>query len=112
MYYGYPCCGSVSANVYGHWGNAAYSNHALVVCDLGGTVGTTASGAYTSERTGTTGSYQAGRSYNPYTGQARQAMTVRSTRPVAPLATWPVGKLQHLYGAAPYGSNISHWSWR
>ena len=24
VYYGYPCCGSVSANVYGHWGHAAY----------------------------------------------------------------------------------------
>jgi hypothetical protein len=22
---GYPCCGSASANVYGHWGNATYS---------------------------------------------------------------------------------------
>ena len=59
VYYGYPCCGSASANVYGHWGNAAYSGTRSWYATPGGTVGTTASGAYTSERTGTTGSYQA-----------------------------------------------------
>lgn len=71
-YYGYPCCGSASANVYGQWGNVAYSGTRSWYANSNGTVGTTASGNYTNERTGTTGSYQAGRSYNPYTGQAQQ----------------------------------------
>jgi hypothetical protein len=54
-YYGVPCCGSVSGNVYGQWGNTAYSG----------------TRTYTNYATGTTGTYQGGRSYDPYTGQAQ-----------------------------------------
>ena len=68
-YYGYPCCGSASANVYGQYGSTTYSGTRTYYANAGGTVGTTASGTYKNTATGTTGSYAAGRSYNPYTGQ-------------------------------------------
>jgi len=68
-YYGYPCCGSASANVYGQYGSTAYSGTRSVYSTSSGTVGTTASGTYHNYATGTSGSYEAGRSYNPYTGQ-------------------------------------------
>jgi hypothetical protein len=68
-YYGYPCCGSASANVYGQWGRTAYSGTRSWYDNPGGSYGTTASGTYHNYATGTSGSYAAGRSYNPYTGQ-------------------------------------------
>jgi hypothetical protein len=65
----YPCCGSASANVYGHWGNATYSGTRSWYAG-GGVAGTSASGSYYNARTGTSGSYNAGRQYNAYTGNA------------------------------------------
>ena len=70
-YYGVPCCGSVSGNVYGQWGNTAYSGTRTYYNNYGGAYGTQASGTYSNYATGTTGSYQGGRSYDPYTGQAQ-----------------------------------------
>lgn len=70
-YYGVPCCGSVSGNVYGQWGNTAYSGTRTYYNNYGGAYGTQASGTYTNYATGNTGTYQGGRSYNPYTGQAQ-----------------------------------------
>jgi len=70
-YGGYACCGSASANVYGQYGSTAYSGTRTYYSNPGGTVGTTASGSYKNYATGTSGSYAAGRSYNPYTGQAQ-----------------------------------------
>ncbi len=71
-YWGYPCCGSTSASVYGHWGNTVYSGSRSWYASADGRVGTTATGSYANQRTGTTGSYAAGRSYNPYTGEAQR----------------------------------------
>jgi hypothetical protein len=71
-YWGYPCCGSTSANVYGHWGNTVYSGSRSWYANADGKYGTRAGGSYTNTRTGTSGSYAAGRSYNPYTGQAQR----------------------------------------
>ncbi|MEP7328781.1 MAG: hypothetical protein ABI777_06180, partial [Betaproteobacteria bacterium] len=68
-YGGYPCCASASANVYGHWGNTTYSGTRSWYAG-GGVAGTTASGNYYNNRTGTSGSYNAGRQYNAYTGNA------------------------------------------
>jgi hypothetical protein len=65
----YPCCGSASANVYGHWGATTYSGTRSWYAG-GGVAGTTASGSYYNSRTGTSGSYNAGRQYNAYTGNA------------------------------------------
>ena len=69
-YHGYPCCGSASANVYGHWGNTAWSGTDSWYSHSSGTVGETASGSYTNYRTGTTGTYSANRYVNPYEGTA------------------------------------------
>jgi hypothetical protein len=71
-YHGYACCGTASANVYGHWGNTVTSGTRTAYSYANGTVGERASGSYTNERTGTTGSYSAYRSVNPYTGQAQR----------------------------------------
>ena len=69
-YHGYPCCGSASANVYGHWGNTVTSGTRTWYSESSGTVGESASGSYTNYRTGTTGTYSANRYVNPYEGTA------------------------------------------
>jgi hypothetical protein len=66
---GYPCCATASANVYGQWGSTVYSGTRSWYAG-GGVAGTTASGTYTNQRTGTSGSYTAGRQYNAWTGNA------------------------------------------
>jgi hypothetical protein len=66
---GYGCCASASANVYGHWGNTTYSG-TRTWYGGGGVAGTTAYGNFANARTGTTGSYSAGRQYNAWTGNA------------------------------------------
>lgn len=71
-YHGYPCCGSASANVYGHWGDTAWSGTRTYYSNSSGWMGEKASGSYTNYRTGTTGTYSANRSVNPYTGQAQR----------------------------------------
>jgi hypothetical protein len=70
-YGGYPCCGSASANVYGQYGSTTYSG-TRTYSSSPGDVSTTASGTYKNTATGTTGSYEAGRSYNASTGVAQQ----------------------------------------
>jgi hypothetical protein len=84
-YYGYPCCGSASANVYGQYGHAAYSGTRTWYDNPGGSYSTTARGTYANTATGTTGRYAAGRSYNPYTGQqaAGYARTFNTTSGVS-----------------------------
>ncbi len=67
-YHGY-CCASASANVYGHWGATTYSGTRSWYAG-GGVAGTTASGNYYNSRTGTSGSYNAGKQYNAWTGNA------------------------------------------
>ena len=69
-YHGYPCCGSTSANVYGHWGDTAVSGTDTWYSKSSGKVGEKSSGTYTNTRTGTTGTYSANRYVNPYQGTA------------------------------------------
>jgi hypothetical protein len=108
LYYGYPCCGSVGANVYGQWGNAVYAGTRSWYATSGGTVGTTAGGTYTNVRTGTTGSYQAGRSYNPYTGQARQGYDRTFDTPGGTSGNVARGENYNTYtGQRSYGSSVS-----
>ncbi len=64
----YPCCASASANVYGHWGNAAYSGTRSWYAG-GGVAGSSFSGSYATAR-GATGNINAGRQYNAWTGNA------------------------------------------
>ena len=66
---GYGCCASASANVYGHWGSAAYSGTRSWYAG-GGVAGSTFSGSYDNARTGATGNINAGRQYNAWTGNA------------------------------------------
>ena len=68
-YHGYPCCATASANVYGHWGNTAYSGTRSWYAG-GGVAGSTFSGSYANARTGTTGDISAGRQFNAWTGNA------------------------------------------
>jgi hypothetical protein len=70
-YYGYPCCGSASANVYRNWGTGVSSGSRTWYSNSGGNFGTYGSGNYATNR-GTSGSYSFNRSYNPYTGQGAQ----------------------------------------
>ena len=66
---GYGCCASASASVYGQWGSTVYSGSRSWYAG-GGVAGTTASGNYYNQRTGTSGSYEAGKQFNAYTGNA------------------------------------------
>lgn len=70
-YWGYPCCGSVSANVYRSWPGGVSSGTRTWWNNNGGSFGTSAAGNYSTYR-GTTGTYNATRSWNPYTGQGSQ----------------------------------------
>jgi hypothetical protein len=76
-YHGYPCCGSATVNVYGHYGYTSISGTQKWYANSSGTYGVKGSGSYENYRTGTTGSYNTNRSYNPYTGQ-RNASIDRS----------------------------------
>jgi len=66
---GYGCCATASANVYGHWGSTTYSGTRNWYAG-GGVAGSTVYGHYDNARTGTSGSYSAGRQYNAWTGNA------------------------------------------
>jgi hypothetical protein len=85
-YWGYPCCGSASANVYGHWGNTVYSGTRSWYASADGRVGTSAAGTYANTRTGTTGSYAAGAATTPIPARRRAATTAPLTPPAAPAA--------------------------
>ncbi|MGE5152934.1 MAG: LysM peptidoglycan-binding domain-containing protein [Bdellovibrio bacteriovorus] len=68
---GYGCCAATSANVYSHWGDTVAAGTRTWYAG-GGIAGTQARGAYTDYRTGTTGTYAAGRSYDAWTGTAQR----------------------------------------
>ena len=70
-YYGYPCCGSATADVYRNWPGGVSSGTRTYWADNGGAFGTTAAGNYSTYR-GTSGTYNAQRSWNPYTGQGAE----------------------------------------
>jgi hypothetical protein len=80
-YYGYPCCGSASANVYGQHGSTSYSGTRTAYDTSSGTYGTSTSGTYKNTATGTTGTFSGGRSYNPYTGQSEASASKTSNTP-------------------------------
>jgi hypothetical protein len=71
-YYGYPCCGSATADVYRSWPGGVSSGTRTYWANNGGAFGTNAAGGYSTYR-GTSGTYNATRSWNPYTGQGYQA---------------------------------------
>jgi hypothetical protein len=64
--------GAAAANVYGHWGNTAYSGtRAAWANPYTGNVGQAARGSYSNAATGNTGVGRAGSNYNAYTGNYR-----------------------------------------
>ncbi len=73
---GYGCCATASANVYGHWGATTWSGTRSWYAG-GGVAGTTASGNYYNTRTGTSGTYNAGRSTTRRPATPRAATTAR-----------------------------------
>ena len=70
-YAGYGCCAATSANVYRHWGDTVASGTRTWFAG-DGVAGTIARGDYVNERTGTTGRFAAGRSYDAWTGTAQR----------------------------------------
>jgi len=106
--WGYPCCGSTSANVYGRYGNVSWSGTRGDYSDQAGNVGQEASGSYTNLRTGTTGTYSASRSVNPGAGTAQRSYDRSFTTPYGTSGT--VSRSQ-TYNAATgrysYASDVS-----
>jgi hypothetical protein len=103
----YPCCGSASANVYGHWGNTTYSGTRSWYAG-GGVAGTTASGSYYNNRTGTSGSYNAGRQYNAYTGNASRGYDRTANTAAGGSANIARGSNYNTYtGQRSTGSSVS-----
>ncbi len=78
-YHGYPCCGSASANVYGHYGATSWSG-TKTAYTTDSSVGVKGGGTYTNERTGQSGSYSGYRNYNYDTNtQAAGGNVTRTT---------------------------------
>jgi hypothetical protein len=107
-YHGYPCCGSTSADVYGHWGNAAYSGTTTWYSHSSGNIGEKTSGSYTNYRTGTTGNYSANRYVNPYQGTAGRSYQRSLNTPTG--TTGNVSRSESYNaktGETSYGSSMS-----
>jgi hypothetical protein len=106
-YYGHGCCVAASANVYGHWGNAAYSGTRSWYAG-GGVAGTSAHGTYYNSRTGTSGSYSAGRQYNAWTGNATRGYDRTANGAAGGSATVARGSNYNTYtGQRSTGSSVS-----
>jgi hypothetical protein len=61
-YHGYPCCGSASANVYGHYGATSFAG-TKTAYTTSTSVGVASSGTYENARTGSTGTYNTDHNY-------------------------------------------------
>jgi hypothetical protein len=104
-YYGYPCCGSASANVYRSGAYGVSSGTRTWYSNPGGAVGTYGSGAYSTYR-GTSGDYSFQRSYNPYTGQASQGYSRTATTASGATGAVSRGETYNAYtGQRSYGSS-------
>jgi hypothetical protein len=105
-YYGYPCCGSASADVYRNWPGGVSSGTRTYWANSGGSFGTAAAGNYATYR-GATGTYNARRSWNPYTGQGAEGYN--RTFNTATGTTGSVSRDQTYNaqtGERTYGSNV------
>jgi len=107
-YYGaYGCCATASANVYGSWGNTVYEGNRNWY-EEPGVVGTSASGAYTNELTGTQGKYSANSSYNAYTGNATRSYDRTFQTTTGTTGNAARGTNYNTYtGQSSYGSSVS-----
>ncbi len=106
-YGGYPCCGSASANVYRSGAYGVSSGTRTWYNNAGGSFGTYGSGTYSTYR-GTSGSYAAQRSYNPYTGQASEGYTRTASTPTGASGSVSRGETYNAYtGQRTYASSGS-----
>ncbi len=102
-----PCCASASANVYGHWGATTYSGTRTLVCGRRRRRHDRR-GSYYNARTGTSGTYNAGRQYNAWTGNATRGYD-RTVNGAAGGSGQRRAReqLQHLHRPALDGSAVS-----
>ena len=104
-YGGYPCCGSASANVYRSGAYGVSAGTRTWYNNAGGSFGTYGSGTYSTYR-GTSGSYAAQRSYNPYTGQASQGYARTATTATGATGSVSRGETYNAYtGQRSYASS-------
>jgi len=104
---GYPCCSTASANVYGQWGSTVASGTRSWYAG-GGVAGSTASGTYYNQRTGTSGSIDAGRQYNAWTGNASRGYDRTVNTPAGGSGNVARGGNYNVYtGQRSTGSSVS-----
>jgi len=77
-YWGAPCCGSATANVYRNWGTGV-SSGTRSWWSNSSNIGTGVTGTYSNYRTGVSGSYSGYRNYSYGTGWAQQGYTRSGT---------------------------------
>ncbi len=106
-YHPYACCGSVTASVYGQYGNTAYSGTKTAYAG-GGVAGVSGSGSYYNKATGTSGNYATNKSYNANTGVAKQSGAVSGTGKAGGTGTAAAGRSYNTYtGQRSAGSSVS-----
>lgn len=104
-WYGAPCCGSASANVYRNWGTGVSSGTRNWWANSSG-FGTSGSGYYSNFR-GTTGTYNAARGYNYNTGTFNQGYN-RTFNNAAGSGSVSRGETYNPYtGQRNYASNMN-----
>ena len=77
-YWGAPCCGSATANVYRNWGSGVSSGTRSWYSNTSN-IGSAGAGSYANYRTGVSGSYSGYRNYNYDSGMATQGYTRTGT---------------------------------
>ena len=104
---GYPCCATAAANVYGHWGAAAYSGTRSWYAG-GGVAGSTFRGSYYNQRTGGWGNVNAGRQYNAWTGNASRGYDRSVYTPAGGVGNAARGSNTNVYtGQRTTGSSVA-----
>ena len=104
---GYPCCATAAANVYGHWGAAAYSGTRSWYAG-GGVAGSTFRGSYYNQRTGSWGNVNAGRQYNAWTGNASRGYDRSVYTPAGGVGNVARGANTNVYtGQRTTGSSVA-----
>ena len=106
-YHPYACCGSASSSVYGQYGNTSYSGTKTAYAG-GGVAGVSGSGSYYDKNTGGSGNYATNKSYNAYTGQAKQSGAVSGSTGAGGSYNAAAGRSYNAYtGQRSYGSTGS-----
>lgn len=105
--YGFGLGLATGAHVYSHWGDTLAAG-ARTWCAGDGVAGTTARGDDANDRTGTTGTYAAGRSYDGWTGTAQRGYGRNFHTAAGTTGTVERGERYNPYtGTASYGSRAT-----